>query len=127
MARITVEDTVGKVKDRFELVVLSAFRAKDIYAGNKALVERNDNKNPVIAIREIEDDKTSAEFLRDSLVSNYQELSVGSSDVVQESADDADVLEEIKKELMVDTEEDAQDVEKDAEAVAASAGVQIEE
>ncbi|NKB50109.1 MAG: DNA-directed RNA polymerase subunit omega [Alphaproteobacteria bacterium] len=72
MARVTVEDCVEKVPNRFELVMLSAQRAREILAGAPLTVEPDNDKNPVIALREIADETVQIEELRDSLVQSQQ-------------------------------------------------------
>lgn len=68
MARITVEDCVEKVPNRFELVMLAAQRARDVSAGASLLVERDNDKNPVVALREIADDRVDLDHLRYELI-----------------------------------------------------------
>ena len=68
MARITVEDCVEKIPNRFELVMLAAQRARDVSAGAPLLVERDNDKNPVVALREIADDKLDLDHLRYELI-----------------------------------------------------------
>ena len=72
MARVTVEDCVEKVPNRFELVMLSAQRAREILAGAPLTVEEDNDKNPVIALREIADETVKLDELRDSLVQSQQ-------------------------------------------------------
>ena len=72
MARVTVEDCVLKVPNRFELVLVAAQRARDISSGGKLTVERDNDKNPVVALREIADDTVPLDGLRNSLVSGLQ-------------------------------------------------------
>lgn len=72
MARVTVEDCVLKVPNRFELVLVAAQRARDISSGSKLTVERDNDKNPVVALREIADDTVPLDGLRNSLVSGLQ-------------------------------------------------------
>ena len=72
MARVTVEDCVLKVPNRFELVLVAAQRARDISTGSKLTVERDNDKNPVVALREIADDTVPLDGLRNSLVSGLQ-------------------------------------------------------
>lgn len=72
MARVTVEDCVLKVPNRFELVLIAAQRARDISTGSKLTVERDNDKNPVVALREIADDTVQLDTLRNSLVSGLQ-------------------------------------------------------
>ena len=68
MARITVEDCVLRVPSRFELVMLAAQRARDISAGAPLTVERDNDKNPVIALREIADTTVDLDHLRYELI-----------------------------------------------------------
>ncbi len=68
MARITVEDCILKVPNRFELVMLAAQRARDISAGASLKVERDNDKNPVVALREIADDHVELDHLRYELI-----------------------------------------------------------
>jgi DNA-directed RNA polymerase subunit omega len=72
MARVTVEDCVLKVPNRFELVLLAGQRAREITAGAPLSVERDDDKNPVVALREIADSTVALDHLRDSLVRSMQ-------------------------------------------------------
>jgi DNA-directed RNA polymerase subunit omega len=72
MARVTVEDCVIKVPNRFDLVLLAAQRAREIASGASLTVERDDDKNPVIALREIADETIALDHLQDSLVRGMQ-------------------------------------------------------
>ena len=72
MARVTVEDCVTKVPNRFELVLLSAQRARAIAAGAAIAVERDNDKNPVVALREIADEAITPEDLRTALIGGMQ-------------------------------------------------------
>ena len=67
MARVTVEDCVGMVPNRFELVLLAAQRARDIRSGAELTVERDNDKNAVIALREIAEEAIDLETLRHDL------------------------------------------------------------
>ncbi len=72
MARVTVEDCVLKVPNRFELVMMAAQRARDISAGAALTVDRDNDKNPVVALREIAEDTISLDSLRDALIKDRQ-------------------------------------------------------
>ena len=72
MARVTVEDCVDKVPNRFELVMLAAHRAREIAAGASITVDRDNDKNPVVSLREIADETQSAEDLRERLIESNQ-------------------------------------------------------
>ncbi len=82
MARVTVEDCVEKVTNRFDLVLLGAHRARSISAGGDILVERDNDKNPVVALREIADGKVEPEALEESLISGLQRV------ILQEEAEE---------------------------------------
>ena len=68
MARITVEDCVTRVPNRFELVMLAAQRARDVSAGAPLTVDRDNDKNPVVALREIADGTVELDHLRYELI-----------------------------------------------------------
>lgn len=72
MARVTVEDCVLKVPNRFELVLMAAQRARDISSGGKITVERDNDKNPVVALREIAEDTVPLDHLQNALVQGLQ-------------------------------------------------------
>jgi len=72
MARVTVEDCVIRVPNRFELVMLASRRARAISAGESLLVERDNDKNPVVALREIGDGEIDLEELHTSLIQGLQ-------------------------------------------------------
>ena len=72
MARVTVEDCVLKIPNRFELVMLAGQRARDISAGGRLTVERDNDKNPVVALREIADETVDLDSLRNSVVTGLQ-------------------------------------------------------
>ena len=72
MARITVEDCVLRVPSRFELVMLAAQRARDISAGAPLTVERDNDKNPVVALREIAEEKLAPDDLKEDLIHSLQ-------------------------------------------------------
>lgn len=72
MARVTVEDCVEKLDNRFELVLLSAHRARAISAGSEPTVHRDNDKNPVVALREIAVATVGVEELRDDYISGMQ-------------------------------------------------------
>ena len=74
MARVTVEDCIEKVPNRFSLVLLSAHRARAISAGSQLMVDRDNDKNPVVALREIAEDVVDAEELREALIGTLQRV-----------------------------------------------------
>lgn len=72
MARVTVEDCVDKVPNRFDLVMLASHRAREIAAGAPLTLERDNDKNPVVALREIAEETQSSEALRERLIESHQ-------------------------------------------------------
>lgn len=74
MARVTVEDCIQKVPNRFRLVLLAAHRARNISAGSELMLDRDNDKNPVVSLREIADDKIGLDALTESLVSGLQRV-----------------------------------------------------
>ncbi len=72
MARVTVEDCIDKIPNRYELLMVATQRAKDISAGSPITVSRDNDKNPVIALREIAEEKVNIEDLQKSLVMGLQ-------------------------------------------------------
>lgn len=72
MARVTVEDCVVRVPNRFELAILAAQRSRELTAGASLTVERDNDKNPVVALREIADDTVSVDTLRESVIRGHQ-------------------------------------------------------
>jgi DNA-directed RNA polymerase subunit omega len=72
MARVTVEDCVVKIPNRFELVLLAAQRAREITSGAPLSLDRDDDKNPVVALREIAEDTVALDHLQESLVRGMQ-------------------------------------------------------
>lgn len=72
MARVTVEDCIDKVSNRFELVLLAGHRARMISSGSQITIDRDNDKNPVVALREIADETISPEDLKEELVHSLQ-------------------------------------------------------
>jgi DNA-directed RNA polymerase subunit omega len=72
MARVTVEDCVDKITSRFDLVLLAAHRSREMAEGSEILVERDNDKNPIVALREIAEEKLVPEELEESKVFSLQ-------------------------------------------------------
>jgi DNA-directed RNA polymerase subunit omega len=72
MARVTVEDCVDKVENRFELVLLASHRGRMISSGSQLTVDRDNDKNPVVALREIADQTIQPEDLKEDLIHSLQ-------------------------------------------------------
>ena len=74
MARVTVEDCIEKIPNRFDLVLAAAQRARHISTGNPLTIDRDNDKNPVVALREIADETIDPDKLRDDIVNGLQKL-----------------------------------------------------
>lgn len=75
MARVTVEDCVKVIPNRFELVMAAARRARELSAGASMTIDRKNDRNPVVALREIAEETISVDALKDSLVRSLQRVS----------------------------------------------------
>ena len=84
MARVTVEDCVDKVSNRFDLVLLSAQRARQVSGGAELTIDRDRDKNPVVALREIAEETVKPAELKESLISSLQRVQIDDDDVADE-------------------------------------------
>ncbi|MEM1132203.1 DNA-directed RNA polymerase subunit omega [Alterisphingorhabdus coralli] len=84
MARVTVEDCVDKVTNRFDLVLLAAQRAREISGGDELTIDRDRDKNPVVALREIAEETIKPEELEESLVQSLQKVQLDDEDTPDE-------------------------------------------
>jgi DNA-directed RNA polymerase subunit omega len=111
MARVTVEDCVDKVTNRFELVLIASHRARGMSAGAELLVERDNDKNPVVALREIADKKLVPADVREDLVGSLQkqvDIDEPEEEMLMKplAAPSADGLEAAASDEMVEMSED---------------------
>ena len=83
MARITVEDCIDKFESRFELVLVASNRARKLHSGENPTIEKDNDKNTVIALREIADSTISKDEMKENLIQEYQTISI--SDEEQEN------------------------------------------
>ena len=84
MARVTVEDCVDKVPNRFELVLLASQRARQVSGGAELTIDRDRDKNPVVALREIAEETIKPAELEESLINSLQRVQVDEDDVADE-------------------------------------------
>ena len=84
MARVTVEDCVDKVTNRFDLVLFAAQRAREISGGEELTVDRDRDKNPVVALREIAEETIKPKDLEESLIQSLQKVLVDDDDTPDE-------------------------------------------
>jgi len=122
MARVTVEDCVLKVPNRFELVLLASQRARELSAGGQITIERDNDKNPVVALREIADNSIDLGTLSTSLVRGLQRqvepdepeeegtgFGVGAGDLLAEEMQQAQISTEEAEEADMSIEGEFED------------------
>ena len=90
MARITVEDCIDKFPSRFELVLVASNRARKLYSGENPTVEIDNDKNTVIALREIAEETITKEQLKNNLIEEYQTNTFFDEDEMNELEDNSD-------------------------------------
>ena len=98
MARVTVEDCIEKIPNRFDLVLVAGQRARGILKGDLPTIDRDNDKNPVIALREIAAETIDLEVLNDGLIKKLQRISIREE---QETHDDAALASEVDLSEMV--------------------------
>jgi len=97
MARVTVEDCVTKIPNRFELVMLASQRARDVSAGADLTVDRDNDKNPVVALREIAEETVRTEALQEALVRGLQRhAEIDEPEEEAAAMDEGDLLSELE-------------------------------
>ena len=90
MARITVEDCIDKFPSRFELVLVASNRARKLHAGEDPTVEIDNDKNTVIALREIAEETITSERLKNDLIEEYQSNVLFEDEEINELEDNSD-------------------------------------
>tara|TARA_Y100001970_G_scaffold138049_1_gene169812 strand:+ start:851 stop:1261 length:411 start_codon:yes stop_codon:yes gene_type:complete len=99
MARITVEDCIDKFDSRFELVLVASNRARKLHTGEQPTVDKDNDKNTVIALREIASESLSSEELKKNLIEEYQTVSEQSEeDLSPEYSDSEEISDNENKE-----------------------------
>ena len=107
MARITVEDCIDKFPSRFELVLVASNRARKLHSGENPTVEIDNDKNTVIALREIAEETLTTEKLKNDLIEEYQTNTFSEEEDINEIEDNSD--ENQSDENQVDLNESQQD------------------
>ena len=105
MARITVEDCIDKFSSRFELVLVASQRARKLHSGEEPTIERDNDKNTVIALREIADSTISKEEIKENLIQEYQTISISDEELENQ---------ELQPQINTDeSSEDTQEISKE--------------
>ncbi|MDC3082777.1 DNA-directed RNA polymerase subunit omega [Pelagibacteraceae bacterium] len=99
MARITVEDCIDKFPSRFELVLVASNRARKLYSGENPTVEIDNDKNTVIALREIAEETLTKEKLKNDLIEEYQTNTFSEDEEIKDIEDNIDEIEENTTEI----------------------------
>ena len=115
MARITVEDCIDKFPSRFELVLVASQRARNLHSGDDLTVERNNDKNTVVALREIADSTLTVEDMKENLIQEYQTVTINDEEeenLELESFEKNENEENIKSEanLLISTSEAEEEI-----------------
>ena len=103
MARITVEDCIDKFPSRFELVLVASNRARKLHAGENPTIEKDNDKNTVIALREIADETLSVEELKNDLIEEYQTTTFNEDEYLEESNENQNESSKDDDNLIEDT------------------------
>ncbi len=138
MARVTVEDCVLKVPNRFELVMVAAQRARNLGAGATLTVDRDNDKNPVIALREIAEGTVDLGALENSLIRGLQkvvetdepesdDLDALGMQQIGLAADEVAIAEEVSEDQLHIEGEDGEELGEDDEGLAFDAGLPDED
>lgn len=132
MARVTVEDCILKVTNRFDLVIYSAQRARSIAAGAVLTLDRDNDKNPVVALREIADGMVEPADLEESVVKSLQKMTEIDEPEVEEEMEmitaetlAQTVAEDLGQVIEDDVEADGEDAELDGETGAEEDAVEV--
>ncbi len=96
MARVTVEDCVDKIPNRFDLVLLAAQRAREISGGADLTIDRDRDKNPVVALREIAEVTVKPRDLEEAVVTNLQKVRIDEEDETEELASLSEAAEALR-------------------------------
>ena len=96
MARVTVEDCVDKIPNRFDLVLLAAQRARQISSGADLTIDRDRDKNPVVALREIAEVTVKPQRVEEAVVTNLQKVRIDEEDETEELASLSDAAEALR-------------------------------
>ena len=96
MARVTVEDCVDKVSNRFDLILIAAQRARQISSGADLTIDRDRDKNPVVALREIAEQTVKPNELEESIVTSLQRVRIDEEDETEELSSLSDAAEALR-------------------------------
>ncbi|MDH5488386.1 MAG: DNA-directed RNA polymerase subunit omega [Rhodospirillaceae bacterium] len=111
MARVTVEDCITKIPNRFDLLMIAAQRARNISSGSELTIERDNDKNPVVALREIADETINFSELEDGIITVLQRY----VEIEEPEEDEMDLMQAIHHDVEEDEVEMQADIEEEEE------------
>tara|TARA_B100000575_G_scaffold155055_1_gene123707 strand:- start:5411 stop:5824 length:414 start_codon:yes stop_codon:yes gene_type:complete len=106
LARVTVEDCIEKISNRFDLVLTAAQRARNIQKGELLTIDRNDDKNPVIALREIADETIDVNQIEDRIIQSMQRFNESEEEVTVSDEASATADEDMSNMIGLESIED---------------------
>ena len=132
MARITVEDCIDKFPSRFELVLIASQRARKLYSGEKPTIARDNDKNSVIALREIAESKIPIEDMKESLIEEYQTITINDEEnenLINQSADDSheDEAKENVDQLQISEDSASKQIEEEIKNLTSAEDSELDE
>ncbi len=132
MARITVEDCIDKFPSRFELVLIASQRARKLYSGEKPTVERDNDKNSVIALREIAESKIPIDDMKESLIEEYQTITINDEEnenLLNQSTDESqeDEVKEKVDQLQISEESASKQIEEEIKNLTSAEDSELDE
>ena len=117
MARITVEDCIDKFPSRFELVLVASQRTRKLFSGETPTVEKNNDKNTVISLREIAEETISIEELKENLIEEYQTITISDEEEENLEIQSLNESQEIDKEQTKDSGQQIEEEIKELSSV----------
>src|SRR5689334_1902837 len=117
MARVTVEDCITRIPNRFELVIVASQRTRQLAAGAPITVERNNDRNPVVALREIAEHTVDTDKLKDAVLTTFRQHVQAeiSEEAAELLAEETQTLQDFTPELSLTGELDEEEAALDAE------------
>lgn len=117
MARVTVEDCITRVPNRFDLVMVASQRTRQLTAGAQPTIERDNDRNPVVALREIAENKVDAEKLKEAAITSFRQhvQAETSEELAEHLAEETQPLQDFTPELSLTGELDEEEAALDAE------------
>lgn len=117
MARVTVEDCITRIPNRFELVMVASQRTKQLGAGAPVTVERDNDRNPVVALREIAEHTVDTEKLKDAMLNSFRQQvqAEANEEIAEHFAEETQTLRDFTPELSLTGELDEEEAALDAE------------